>query len=71
MPSLVGSIRPGLYFSAAPLRVANTLLAVFAVAPGRSTNWTPVSVRKRKPTRMLPGTSPPSVPAFGLIWRNS
>ena len=69
---LVGSMRPGLIDSWAPLGVSTTATGVVASPPGRSTNDSPRSVRNRKPTRMLPPGSPPSwLPGAGSIWRKS
>ena len=69
----VGSIRPG---AVAQLRAragpSTTALAVVGVA-ARPIDELEIreSVRKRKPTRMLPPGSPPSWSSTGSIWRNS
>ena len=68
---LFGSMRPGLSASCGTPPTSTTELGVVASPPGRSTKATPVSVRNRNPTRMLPPGSPPSVPALGSIWRYS
>jgi hypothetical protein len=53
----------GLYF------FPTTVVSVVGEPPGRSTKLTPRSVRKRKPTRMLPPGAPPSWSSTGSIWR--
>ena len=67
-----GSIRPGL---SVQLRRRSSAVhdggrPSSTSPPGRSTKEARASVRKRKPTRMLPPGSPPSWLFTGSIWRN-
>ena len=64
---LFGSMRPGLAESSGPFGPFTTVVAVVEPPPGRSTNDTPRSVRKRKTWRMFPPGSPPSWSFTGLM----
>ena len=62
-------MRPGLAESSGECGFPTMVVSVVGEPPGRSTNFTPRSVRKRSPTRMLPPGAPPSWSSTGSICR--